>query len=161
RAGKLKLQYRPVDITPLLRNLYEILLPLAERKHVQFALNLPDDLGIAELDEGILRHIVYHLLASALRATPKEGMVILSAHREHPALTILTHDTALHLPPEAIANMMDAFPILENSPARGYEGWEVGLPLVNRYVELHGGKLELESLPDQGTTFRITLPLGR
>jgi signal transduction histidine kinase len=161
RAGKLKLQYRPVDIAPLLRNLYEILIPLAQRKNVAFSLDLHPTLGVAEVDEGILRHIVYHLLASALRATPKGGIVNLSAHRANAELIILTHDTALHLPPDAIANMMDAFPILENSQARGYEGWEMGLPLVNRYVELHGGKLDLESLQDQGTTFRITLPLGR
>ena len=70
-------------------------------------------------------------------------------------------DTALHLPPDAVANMLDPFPRLENSPTRGYEGWEVGLPLVRRYVELHRGELRLESLPEKGTVFYVTLPLNR
>src|SRR5579884_469508 len=161
RAGKLALQYRPVAVTPLLRHLYEILQPLANRKGVGFSMELPDNLGAIEADENILRHVIYHLLASALRATPTGGEVALRAHRDDGTLTILTQDTALHFPPEAIANMTDPFPRLENSPARGYEGWEVGLPLVRRYVELHEGKLELESAPEQGTTFRILLPTTR
>ncbi|HZP81412.1 MAG TPA: HAMP domain-containing sensor histidine kinase [Chthonomonadaceae bacterium] len=161
RAGKLTLQMRPLAITPLLRNIYEILLPLANRKGVGFSIELSEDLGMIEADENILRHILYHLLSSALRATPADGQVTLHAVREETTLTIFTHDTALHLPPEAIANMSDPFPLLENSPARGFEGWEVGLPLVSRYVELHNGTLELDSEPGEGTTFRIVLPIGR
>jgi len=57
--------------------------------------------------------------------------------------------------------MMDPFPRLENSPARGYEGWEVGLPLVHRYVDLHRGTLDIDSLPTQGTIFRVALPVKR
>ncbi len=161
RSGKLTLQYRPVAMTPLLHNIYEILTPLANRKSVKFSLELADDLGMIEADENIVRHIVYHLLSSALRATPMGGQVCLRASRDGQRFIIVTHDTALHLPPEAIANMMDPFPILENSPARGYEGWEVGLPLVRRYVDLHAGTLDLESFPDKGTTFYIGLPVSR
>lgn len=161
RAGKLTLQTRPLAITPLLHNIYAILLPLANRKSVGFSMELREDLGMIEADENILRHILYHLLSSALRATPADGQVTLHAARDETTLTIFTHDTALHLPPEAIANMSEPFPLLENSPARGYEGWEVGLPLVSRYVELHNGTLELDSKPDEGTTFRIVLPTGR
>ena len=102
-----------------------------------------------------MRHIIYHLLASGLRSTPSGGEVVLSAERSAEALVIRTHDTALHLPPEAVANMMAPFPLLENSPTRGYEGWEIGLPLVHRYVELLQGTMELESLPERGTTFTI------
>jgi signal transduction histidine kinase len=108
-----------------------------------------------------VRHIVYHLLASGIRATPAHGEVSLTAERSADTVTILTRDTALHIPPEALANMLDPFPRLENSPARGYEGWEVGLPLVRRYVALHGGELEMESLPQNGTIFRIILPISR
>jgi len=161
RSGKLHLQYRPLPVAPLLRHLFTILMPLAERKRVLFHTELPESLGEIEADESIVRHIVYHLLSSALRATPEGGQVVLRAERGSNALVVTTEDTALHLPPEAIANMMDPFPRLENSPARGYEGWEVGLPLVRRYVELHGGALELESAPDRGTVFRLILPTTR
>jgi signal transduction histidine kinase len=161
RAGKLTLQQRPLVVLALLRHIYDILMPLANRKGVSFQMELPSDLGMIEADENILRHVIYYLLSSALRATPAGGQVTLHATRTDGTLTIFTHDTALHLPPEAVANMADPFPLLENSPARGYEGWEVGLPLVRRYVELHEGRLELESDAEQGTTFRILLPTTR
>ena len=57
--------------------------------------------------------------------------------------------------------MNDAYPILENSPARGFEGWEIGLPLVRRYVDLHSGTLEIESSPDHGTMIRVQIPTQR
>ena len=161
RSGKLTLQYRPVNIGTLLKDLYQILLPLAVRKNVVFTLEMPVDPGIIEADVNIVRHIIYHLLASGLRATPAHGEVSITTERDEENLVILTRDTALHLPADAIANMLDPFPRLENSPQRGYEGWEVGLPLVRRYVEIHGGDLTLTSLPTQGTLFRITLPITR
>jgi len=161
RAGKLILNYRPVVVDMMLRAMHQILTPLAGRKNLVFRLELTDELGIVEMDEGIVRHIVYYLLSSALRATPAGGEVVLRSHREQNLLVIEAQDTALHLPPDAIANMMDPFPRLENSPVRGYEGWEVGLPLVRRYVELHHGTLRLESLPDKGTVFYVSLPTKR
>ena len=161
RAGNLVLRYKMVDIAFVLRSLHSVLSPLSARRGVGFQLELTDGLGHVETDEKIVRHIIYHLLASGLRSTPAGGQVVLSAERTTQHLLMRTHDTALHLPPEAVANMMGPFPLLENSPARGYEGWEIGLPLVHRYVDLLKGTMELESLPDRGTTFTIKLPLQR
>ena len=159
RAGKLTLRYHRLVVTNHLQELYKILTPLAQRKKVSFELELADNLGTVEADENILRHIVYHLLSSSLRATPAGGGVRLRAEEVGPNLLLTTEDTAVHLPPEAMANMVAPFARIENSPARGFEGWEVGLPLVRRYIDLHGGTLDIESLPENGTVFRITLPL--
>jgi signal transduction histidine kinase len=161
RAGKLEPQYRRIAVTPLLRHIFTILVPLSKRRKVEFRHQIPDDLGSIEADEGIVRHIIYHLLESALRSTAADGEVILSAERSDKVLTIITYDTALHFPPETIQNMNDAYPILENSPSRGFEGWEIGLPLVRRYVDLHLGTLEIESTPERGTTIRVHIPTHR
>jgi signal transduction histidine kinase len=161
RSGKITLQYRQVAVAPLLDAVFEILTPLSERKNVGFTKDVQADLGTIEADESIFRHIVYNLLASALRATPTGGEVRLRAQRIGAELVITTHDTALQLPPEALTHMSDILPKLENSPARGYEGWEAGLPLVRRYVELHDGALTLRSEPTGGTTFEVRVPVGR
>ena len=161
RAGKFDLQYHRIALATLMQSLHAILLPLANRKKVAFHLVLLGEPGTIEADENILRHIVYHLLSSSLRATPENGSVTLRVERDDHNLHLIAEDTAVHLPPDAIANMMAPFPRLENSSARGYEGWEVGLPLVRRYIELHNGKMEIESLPESGTVFRIALPLQR
>jgi signal transduction histidine kinase len=161
RSGKITLQHRQVAVAPLIDAIYDILTPLSGRKSVGFTKEVDGDLGTIEADESILRHIIYNLLASALRATPAGGEVRLLAERKGGELVVTTHDTALHLPPEALANMSDIFPKLENSPARGYEGWEAGLPLVRRYVELHDGSLTLQSEPGGGTTFQVRIPIAR
>ena len=161
RSGKLEMHYRRIAIAPLLQHIYAILGPLANCRKVLFAHQVPDDLGSMDADEGILRHIVYHLLESALRATPEGGEVTLKAERTDDLLTIVGFDTALHFPRETIENMNDAFPIIENSPARGYDGWEIGFPLVRRYVDLHAGTLAIESGPDRGTTITVRLPTDR
>lgn len=158
RSGKLTLQYRPVEVKQVLENIFAILTPLSQRKRVEFRLELAPDLGVIEGDENIVRHIVYYLVSSSLRATPAAGEVKLRAWRDGSTFTIETTDNAFHLPPEAIQNMLEPFPRIENSPARGYEGWEVGLPLVRRYVELHRGSLKLHSRPDAGTVFQVVLP---
>jgi len=161
RAGKLELQYRRIAVSPVLKHVHDILVPLSKRRKIKFRHEIPEDLGSIEADEGIVRHIVYHLLESALRSTATDGEVLLSAERNEKTLTIITYDTALHFPPEAIQNMSDAYPILENSPSRGFEGWEIGLPLVRRYVDLHLGTLEIESNPETGTTIRVNIPTQR
>ena len=161
RAGKLTLRYHRIVVGSLLQEIHKILSPLADRKKVSFDLELADNLEPIEADENILRHIVYHLLSSSLRATPAGGAVRLRAEQSGTNLVLTTEDTAVHLPPEAVANMAAPFPRIENSPARGFEGWEVGLPLVRRYVDLHDGNLDIESQPESGTIFRITLPMSQ
>ncbi len=161
RSGRLQLQYRRMAVDRVLRNIFDILMPLSKRRKVDFEFEIPVDLGSVEADESIVRHIVYQLVQSALRATPENGKVVLRAQRTDSTLTIITYDTALHFPPEAIENMNDAYPMLENSPARGYEGWEIGLPLVRRYVELHRGSLDIASTPESGTTIQVLLPTRR
>lgn len=160
QAGKLSLRCKRVEIEPVLSNVYELLSSLASRRKVNFTIDVSPDLGAMNMDENIVRHIVYHLLSSALRSTPSGGSVALSAERTATTVTFIANDTALQLPQEAIASMLGMVPLLENSPVRGYEGWEVGLALVRRYVELHEGTMVIDNREHTGTTFRVTLPAG-
>ncbi len=158
RSGKLNLHIRPFAILPVLREIHAMLLPLSQRKHVTLQFELSENLGTLEADENVLRHILYHLLTSSLRATPAEGVVSLWASQEADDLCLVVEDTALHLPPEALTQLQSHLPRIENAPIRGYEQWEIGLPLVRRYVEMQGGILDIENLKENGIRFRITLP---
>lgn len=160
QAGKLNLRCKRTEIAPVLTDVHDLLSSLAERRSVTFDIDVSADLGAMNMDVGIVRHIVYHLLSSALRSTPSGGKVSLSAERTSNCVTIITTDTALKLPREAIDTMLGTVPMLENSPARGYEGWEVGLALVRKYVELHEGSMEIENQQEEGTVFRVILPAG-
>ncbi len=160
QAGKLSLRCKRTEIAPVLEGVYALLASLAARRNLTFTIDVPNDIGAMNMDENIVRHIVYHLLSSSLRSTPSGGCVSLSAERTTTRVTFITTDTALKLPREAIDNMLGTVPLLENSPVRGYEGWEVGLALVRRYVELHEGTMDIDNGETMGTQFRVTLPAG-
>jgi signal transduction histidine kinase len=158
RSGKLNLYVRPFALLPVLRDIHAMLIPLSQRKNVTLQFELAENLGTIEADENVLRHILYHLLTSSLRATPAEGVVSLRASQEPDSLLLVVEDTALHLPPEALTQLQSHLPRIENAPVRGYEQWEIGLPLVRRYVEMQGGTLDIENLHGGGIRFRITIP---
>lgn len=158
RSGKLSLHPHHFSVGAVLREIYAMLLPLSERKRVTLKFEIADSLGTIYSDENVLRHIVYHLLTSSIRATPEHGQVAFYASQNVDELNLVMEDVALHLPAEALAQLQSHLPRLENAPARGYEQWEIGLPLVRRYVELQGGTLSIENLPEQGIRFHVRIP---
>ncbi len=158
RSGSLNLKREPVSIFSILTHICDILSPLSVRKQVTLVCSLQDT-GMIFADENIVRHIFYSLLSSSLRATPSGGEVSIQNRKAGENIEIEVTDTAFYLPQEAIQQLKEPFPLLENAPVRGYEGWEVGLPLALRYVEMHEGEIVIESQPHQGTCFRITLPI--
>jgi len=162
QAGKFLLRIKRVEMAEMLTTIYKLLCSLAERRKVGFTLDIPDDLGIVNIDKQIVQHIVYQLLASALRSTPEGGVVSLTAHRTPKFITIVTHDTALQLPPQVISSMSGSVLVKENLPVRGFDIWEVGIALVRKYVDLHQGRMEIENRdPEQGggTSFSVILPV--
>ena len=160
RAGKLKLKCTPIIFHQVLGQICQILMPLATRKKVIFRWELTDT-GVIQADENIVRHIFYYLLSSSLRATPDGGEVSVKNKKVGERVEIIVGDTALHLPGDAIQQLREPYPLFENAQARAYEGLEVGLPLSLRYVEMHNGKVQIESRPDQGTRFIISLPVNQ
>jgi cell cycle sensor histidine kinase DivJ len=160
RAGKFTVQLRSLPAAPLLNYLCDLLRPLADRKEVHFEVIIPESIGTIEGDQHLVSHIVYHLLASCMRATPAGGTVRMEAQRKEGGLHLIVKDTAFALPPDIVETMRNPYLLRENVSVRGYDYWEVGLPLVQRYVDLHRGTLSITSAQGDGTTFHICLPLS-
>lgn len=159
RSGKLHLQPKLIDLFPVVTGITAILTPLATRRKIRFLHTFDETLGKIETDENILRHILYFLMASSIRATPQQGELTLTAARTDQSIHITIADKAFQLPPEVIDNYRDPIPILESLSARGYEGWEVGLPLMHRFTMLLGGDFRIISLKNEGTRFCVEIPL--
>ena len=161
KSGSLHLQIKKVNLNDLLSTLHTILRPLSERRKISLDIVLPAEPIIIDADINIVRHMVYHLLSSSLRATPSGNSVVMSVYIEGENVIIQTRDEALHLPSDATQSLSISSVTQENSPVRGYEKLDVGLPLVQHYAELHGGTLTLSSMPKVGTRFKIMLPVRR
>ena len=117
-----------------------------------------------ETDPTKLRQVILNLVSNALKFT-KEGSVTVSAARridskgEAEQVAIAVKDTGIGILPEQQGHIFDAFYQVDHSSTRSYGGTGLGLSIVRELTTLLGGIIELESLPDHGTTFTIVLPL--
>ena len=114
------------------------------------------------LDRGKLRQILINLISNAVKFTPDHGKIVLAARMtEERACVISIEDTGIGMSEGDIATAMQPFGQTSNDLNRGLDGAGLGLPLAKSLVELHGGRLEIESARHHGTTVRIVLPADR
>ena len=106
-----------------------------------------------------LKQVMFNLLSNAVKFTDQGGIAI-SAFAEGPMAVIEVADTGIGIRPEDQAQIFDAFRQLDSTARRQVSGTGLGLAITRNLIELHGGRIEVESLPGRGSTFRFTLPLA-
>ncbi len=110
-------------------------------------------------DETKLKQILINLLSNALKYT-SEGHVLVSAELRGEEILFAVRDTGIGIPPEHQAKIFEPFTQLDSSSTRAWGGIGLGLSIVKKYVEMHGGRIWVESEPGKGSTFYFTLPRG-
>lgn len=141
--------------------LEEVFESMADRfagtRQVAWELRLPERLPIIQADPVRLRHALLNLLGNARKFT-EEGRIVLGAQVEPPHLHIWVQDTGPGIPPEQQEAIFQPFVTIERA-ARHPAGIGLELTITRRLVALHGGTMALESVPGQGSTFHVFLPL--
>ncbi|MBX6316733.1 MAG: HAMP domain-containing histidine kinase, partial [Isosphaeraceae bacterium] len=160
------LRVEATDLTRLLREVVDQVAPFVEARRLRFQTEIPDDLGPFEIDADKVRDAVVNLLTNAIKFTPDGGEIALRAHLAAPEeAEIRVEDRGIGLEPRALARLFTPF-FTEFDPSRhssgdfgfGKRGLGLGLSLVKKFVELHGGRVAAESTLGQGTLITITLP---
>jgi signal transduction histidine kinase len=123
---------------------------------IAFTLNCQPDVGQVVLDPRRMRQVVFNLLSNAFKFTPRGGTIVLGGEIRGDDVQIYVSDTGLGIAPEVKANVFDQFAAKSRSGQRAGAG--LGLALVNRFIELHDGWVEIESLVNKGTTVRCHIP---
>ena len=156
-AGALQFEPRPVDLRELCQKVVEELRGGVAKQHViQF--DHPFAHGDLLLDEKLLRHILTNLLSNAVKYSPVGSTVtLLLAEHEGQAL-IKVGDQGIGIPPEDQARMFESFHRASNVGNR--QGTGLGLVIVKKAVELHGGSISIDSKVDAGTRISVLLPLA-
>ena len=134
---------------------------MAEAAGVTLAVELPAGLPLIRSDQLRFQQILLNLMSNAVKFTPAGGRVRVSAAIEADGAIIAVEDTGIGMKAGDIAIALEPFRQIEGPLSRRFDGTGLGLPLAKALVDLHGGKLEIQSTPGAGTIVRIRLPVER
>jgi signal transduction histidine kinase len=156
-AGYLQLECAPVDIGALLSGVGMLAGERARSRDINFSIQANGDLGSIVADERRLKQALYSVISNGLKFTPPSGSIVLSAARNDGFVEFRVTDTGIGIDPEYHAAVFEKFARV-SSQGRSF-GMGLGLALVKKLIELHGGRVELDSEPGQGTTITCFVPV--
>ena len=156
-AGRLRLNRQPLPVAELLGQVVTAHAALAEAHDIRLALSI-DGEPVTDADPLRLRQILDNLVRNALRYTPPGGRVDLHAHQLGDRVLIEVSDTGIGIEADDLPHVFDRFWRAEKSRNRETGGSGLGLSIVRRLVDAHGGDIAVTSTPGVGSVFRMTLP---
>jgi PAS domain S-box-containing protein len=157
-AGRMQCVPAPLDLTALCRRIVdEILSATNHRNPVEFRGSAETADASARADESLLRHVLTNLLSNAVKYSPAGSPVVLTLARDGEAAVFAVADRGCGIPAEDRERLFQAFYRARN--VRHVPGTGLGLVIVKRCVELHGGDIAFDSEQDRGTTFVVRVPV--
>ncbi|MCI3181145.1 ATPase [Caulobacter sp. CCUG 60055] len=163
-AGKMNLKLEPLHLDEVVEDTVRLMRNRAETAGLRLIVDLPP-LPLIEADYRALKQVLLNLLSNALKFTPRGGRVTISASTEPAAsgeqMRISVADTGIGIAKEDLKRLARPFEQIENQHAKTQQGTGLGLALTKSLVEMHDGRLTLESEPGVGTTVSVILPVRR
>jgi signal transduction histidine kinase/DNA-binding response OmpR family regulator len=160
--GKMELNETPTEVAPFFRSYFAQFESLAESRHIDFSLDMAvDNDVVALLDQAKCRQILNNLLSNAFKFTPAGERVAAKLLLSDGTIQLSVADTGPGIHPDDLPHVFNRYfqTTRPDKPAEGGTG--IGLALCHEYAHLFGGKIEVESMLGQGTTFRIWIPVKR
>jgi signal transduction histidine kinase len=157
-AGQVELEIAPFSLRDVLERGVVMVRERATRDGVSVALAAHADAEVVEGDERRIRQVIFNLLSNAVKFTPAGGAIDVDSSRVNGEVRVAVSDTGPGVAPEDRERIFDEFQQAEAGLDQR-EGTGLGLAVSRRLVELHGGRIWVESEPGKGSTFVFTLPV--
>lgn len=159
--GKLNLQMERIELTTVVRHAVEISRPLIEASGHELTVSLPDEPILVDADAVRLAQVFSNLLNNAAKYTERGGRIGLALVRAGSDAVVTITDTGIGIRAEHLPHIFEMFAQVDQSLERSQGGLGIGLTLVKRLTEMHGGTVEAQSEGhNKGTTFRVHLPVA-
>jgi PAS domain S-box-containing protein len=158
-AGRMDLAYERTPIASIVDVVRGVIGGLALKRGIRLEVALPPGLPDVFIDPGRIKQVLYNLISNAIKFTPKGGLVRLTARADARSLTVSVSDTGIGIARADLPRLFREFEQLAQPNGTRPEGTGLGLALSRRLVELHGGRVEVESELGRGSTFSVHLPL--
>jgi signal transduction histidine kinase/putative methionine-R-sulfoxide reductase with GAF domain len=157
-AGRMELELTPFDLPLAIDNARTFVRERAVKHGITLDADVDDRLGEYVGDERKIKQILLNLLSNAVKFTPEGGHISIIANKTDDGAEISVSDTGIGIPPAEQATIFEEFRQVGGDYAHKKEGTGLGLTLAKKFVELHGGKIWVESEVGKGSTFTFTLP---
>lgn len=159
-AGKLELEMSEVEVADVARACIHVIAPLASAKRQNLSLKLRPTTLILDVDQRRLKQILVNLLSNAVKFTDEGGALGLEIVGDEATgrVEFVVWDNGIGIAPEQLPTLFRPFVQLDSSLNRQFDGSGLGLALVRRLAELHGGTVSVQSTPGAGSRFVVTLP---
>jgi len=157
--GKLELRKGRVELSEIVRDAVAATRPMFDETGHHLTVQLPEKPLLLYADGNRLTQVLTNLLNNAAKYTPREGRIELTAEVSEGEVTIAVSDSGIGIPADRMDSVFEMFAQVHEDASGGRKGLGIGLTLVKRLVEMHGGRVEVHSRgPNLGTTFRVRLP---
>jgi hypothetical protein len=158
--GRVSLTVAPLDARAVARAALDTIKPAVSAKQINFTVDVPPDPVPVIGDEHRLQQVVWNLLANSVKYTPRDGAIELAVRRDKGRALIRVRDSGDGIEPSFLPHVFE--PFRQGASATMRSGLGLGLAIVRRLVDLHGGRITAESAgAGQGSTFTVSLPLAR
>jgi len=162
-TGKFEIRPEIMDVNEICKSSLSLILPLAEKKSIRVDYSPSTDALTLFADPKRLKQMLVNLLHNAVKFTPEQGSVKFNvqANAKEGVMRFSITDTGIGIKPEEIEKLFMPFVQVDSGLSRQYEGTGLGLALVKKLAELHGGRVELQSDFGKGSCFTLVLPWER
>lgn len=159
-SGKLSFKPRTMDFAEVVNGAVSTTKPVSQRYGVRVVNTSEPGLPALSVDEVKMRQVVENLIVNAVKFSPRDGVVTLHTRQDGPCVRLEVHDDGPGITPERATHIFELFGqgVHEDLQTRG--GLGIGLHLVKRISELHGGHVGVNSRPGKGSTFWVRLPVA-
>jgi signal transduction histidine kinase len=157
-AGRMELERTTFHLPNAIENALTLVRERAQRHGITLGCTVDERLGMIDADERKVKQVLLNLLSNALKFTPEGGRIDVRAAARDDAVEISVTDTGVGIAPEDQATVFEEFRQV-GSAAKKVEGTGLGLAISRKFIELHGGRIWVESQVGKGSTFAFTLPL--
>ena len=159
-AGKMRFDLEENSIEATLEDAFNTMRPHAQKRGVHLSLDYQPGLPKIAFDADRIVQALTNLLSNSIKFTPEDGHISLSVQCREEYLAIQIRDTGYGIPKESLPKIFERFYRVRR-PGKEIKGTGLGLAIVNKIVTAHGGRIDVESELNKGTTFTVLLPLTR
>ncbi len=160
-SGRFEMALGRCDISSVIENVGDMLVPQLKAKNIKWKTELDNRVTEVFADSSQIERVFINLIGNAIKFTPENGTITVKTEKVNDSLQVCVSDTGIGISEDDISRLFDEFYRVDNKINQNVKGTGLGLALVKKIIEAHGGRIWVESKLGEGTSFYFTLPLSK